>query len=400
MIPNNPKKYYSQFLKGHEGKLHFAAHSHHFWPDVTRQAQLQYWDDCARMSDEKWDYIFTHVFPKTQKHIAKILNLKDADQIVIAPNTHELSARILSLFIGKDQLTILTTTNEFHSWRRQFLRLSEISQVKIQQVDSNIFFENRRVFIENMKEALRKKPDVCFLSQVFFDSGLALKDDEILELVSTAHKESVFIIDGYHGFGAVPTDLSQLEGKVFYLGGGYKYAQAGEGVGFLVVPKGNWRPAYTGWFAEFANLNKPANAQVGYASNAMAFMGATQDPSGCYRMNAAWDFFEGQGISIQNIHEYVVSLQKKFIELLPTTFTQNYKLRPVFESDLTWHGHFLTFEAPSEESAETCQNDLKRLNILIDRRGKRLRFGFGLYQELKDVEHLTDLLGELAPPPQ
>jgi hypothetical protein len=37
--------------------LHFAAHSHHFWPDVSREAQLEYWDDCAKLSDEKWEKV-------------------------------------------------------------------------------------------------------------------------------------------------------------------------------------------------------------------------------------------------------------------------------------------------------------------------------------------------------
>src|SRR6478752_6470089 len=134
MTLSNPKQYYSRFLKGHEGKLHFAAHSHHFWPDVTREAQLAYWDDCAQLSDEKWGKIFGEIIPKTQKHIASILGLKHPEQIVLAPNTHELSSRLLSLFLGKSELNILTTTSEFHSWRRQFLRLMELPQVKITQV--------------------------------------------------------------------------------------------------------------------------------------------------------------------------------------------------------------------------------------------------------------------------
>jgi selenocysteine lyase/cysteine desulfurase len=100
MTLSNPKSLYSRFLKGHEGKLHFAAHSHHFWPDCTREAHLLYWDDCAQLSDEKWGKIFDEVIPKTQKHIAKLLNLKHPEQIVLAPNTHELSARLLSLFLG------------------------------------------------------------------------------------------------------------------------------------------------------------------------------------------------------------------------------------------------------------------------------------------------------------
>ncbi len=46
------------------------------------------------------------------------------------------------------------------------------------------------------------------------------------------------VIDGYHGFMAVETDLSAVADRVFYVTGGYKYAMSGEGVGMLHAPPG------------------------------------------------------------------------------------------------------------------------------------------------------------------
>lgn len=386
------KSLYSHFLKHHQGHLHFAAHSHHFWPDVTRDAHLQYWDDSASLSDKKWNKIFSEVIPKAQNHIASILHLKEPKQIVFAPNTHELTARILSLFLGKSQLKILTTSSEFHSWRRQILRLMELPQIEVTTVSTKNFLQERRELINELKKSLQKNHDIIFLSQVFFDSGMALTDDELLEICHACPKNTVIVIDGYHGFAALPTNLSQIEGKVFYLGGGYKYAQAGEGVGFMVVPKGDWRPAYTGWFAEYGELSKPPGREVGYTSDGMAFFGATQDPSGLYRFNAAWDLFQELGLNIGHIHAHVLSLQNSFIDLLPKEFISSWNLTPLFTNDLNWHGHFLTFEAPSEEDARKLEQNLLNAKILIDRRGSRLRFGFGLYQTKFDVMTLATLL--------
>jgi selenocysteine lyase/cysteine desulfurase len=396
MTLSSPKDLYQRFLQGHEGKLHFAAHSHHFWPDISREAQLAYWDDCALLSDEKWSKIFGQVLPQTQKYIAQILNLKHHEQIVIAPNTHELSTRLLSLFLGRSELKILTTTNEFYSWRRQFLRLQEIPQIHIHQVDSSNFMTDRKTFLEAMKDEFKKNYDVVFLSQVFFDSGVALRDDELLDLVNSCPKQTLFVVDGYHGFGAIPTDLSLMENRIFYLGGGYKYAQAGEGVGFMVIPQGQWRPAYTGWFAEQAHLTKQANEQVAYSQDAMAFMGATQDPSGLYRFNAVWNLLAAKEMDIQSIHSYVVKLQQEFLKNYPHDFISTWKLTPLFDEKLLWHGHFLTFEAPSIEAAEKCHLKLQQADILIDRRGARLRFGFGLYQDRGDVIKLCECLQKLA----
>lgn len=396
MTPFNPKELYSHFLKAHQGKLHFAAHSHHFWPDISRVAQLEYWDDCAKLSDEKWGKIFGEVIPKTQNHIATILGLKHSEQIALAPNTHELLARILSLFLGKKELTILTTKSEFHSWSRQVNRLSEMSEVKITALATEKILKDRAGFIQDLKKELTKKPDLFFISHVFFDSGLALTDEELFELTIAADKSTLIVIDGYHAFCAIPTNLSKLEGRVFYLGGGYKYAQAGEGVGFLVAPKANWRPAYTGWFAEYADLAKPKDHLISYAPDAMAFMGATQDPSGFYRFNAVWDQFGSKKMGIKEIHEYVLKLQKIFIKNISAEFIKKYQLTPLFTESLNWHGHFLTFKAPDLLLAQEAEILLKKNHILIDRRGERLRFGFGLYQNEQDIHQMTDIIKNLS----
>jgi selenocysteine lyase/cysteine desulfurase len=259
-------------------------------------------------------------------------------------------------------------------------------------VSADNFLTNRNEVIENLKNGLKKKPDIFFISQVFFDSGLAFTDEELFDLSSNCSADTIMVIDGYHGFAAIPTDLSKLEGRVFYLSGGYKYAQAGEGVGFMVVPKGDWRPAYTGWFAEYTNLTKPAGAKVGYSQDGMAFMGATQDPTGFYRFNAVWDLFKKQSLSVTIIHEFVKNLQIKFLEKLPQKFVKTHELTPIFEAKLPRHGHFLTFESSSEDMAKKTQDELKKHGILIDRRGRRLRFGFGLYQNENDVSMLCERL--------
>lgn len=390
MIHSDLKKYYSHFLKAHEGKLHFAAHSHHFWPDITREAHLEYWDDCAQLSDEKWNKIFGEVIPKTQNHIARILNLKHPEQITFAPNTHELATRILSLFLGQKELKILTTSSEFHSWRRQLQRIQELPSVSVDIVSTETLLNNRNAFLNELKEKLQKRPHLFFISQVFFDSGIALTDSELIELQQNCHKETIMVIDGYHGFAAIPSDLSALEGKVFYIAGGYKYAQAGEGAAFIVVPKGHWRPAYTGWFAEYGELSKPPGAQVGYTNDGLAFMGATQDPSGLYRFNAVWDLFTRDGLTITRIHEHVKSLQEVFLKGLPDTFLKSHQLSSLVPTNLDWHGHFLTYEAQTEEAGAHLQDWLKSIGILIDRRGKRLRFGFGLYQNETDLKTLLN----------
>ena len=62
------KARYSRSLGAQPGRLHFAAHSHHLWPDVTRDAVLEAWDDAARLVDRKWEHVFGAVLPKARAH--------------------------------------------------------------------------------------------------------------------------------------------------------------------------------------------------------------------------------------------------------------------------------------------------------------------------------------------
>ena len=381
------KTLYSRFLAARPEELHFAAHSHHFWPDVTREAQLKVWDDAAQYNDRKWEHIFKTIVPQVQAHIARILNLKRPDMIALAPNTHDLLVRLFSELLTRPQLKLLTTDSEFHSFARQLRRWEEVhTHLKVTRAEGIELLHNRESFLQNFESKLAGQ-DVVFVSQVFFNSGLALKIEDIERWVSKADPKTIFIIDGYHGFAALPTDLSRLEGRVFYLGGGYKYVQAGEGVGFMVVPQGPWRPVITGWFAEYAHLSSPVGGGVGYSHDGMAFWGATMDPSGWYRFNAVWDLFAGLGISIADIHQHVLTLQNEFLQSSPLK-----GLKPLYTQPLQLHAHFLTFEASDVNQATQLREELLKKQLYIDQRGARLRFGFGLYQDRTDVQSLVKRL--------
>ena len=63
----------------------------------------------------------------------------------------------------------------------------------------------------------------------------------------------MFVVDGYHGFGAIPTDLKSSFGDVFYVGGMLKHVGSGANCCFLIVPESKidkLKPVFTGWIAD------------------------------------------------------------------------------------------------------------------------------------------------------
>jgi kynureninase len=375
--------HFSRFAAADPERIHFAAHSHHYWPDVTYEAQRQCWEDAARHADEKWDLIFAEVITDVQKGIARILNLPDPATIAFAPNTHDFLRRLLSSLPAHRTPRILTTDSEFHSLSRQLARLEEDDLVAVERVAVEPFGS----FTERFISAMRAEHDLVYCSQVFFNSGACAGSLEQL-VAAVPSRETLVAIDGYHGFMALPTDLSNVADRVFYLAGGYKYAMAGEGVCFMHCPAGYApRPRETGWFAAFGALTEGA-VGVPYGRDGSRFLGATFDPSGLYRLRSVIRWLEENGLTVDRIHDHVVAIQELFLAAVEggslPWLSRACLLTPL---DTDRRAHFLAFQTPE---AKEVHDRLLAMRIVTDVRGDRIRFGFGCYHRAGDIERAVD----------
>ncbi len=386
------KEQFSRFFSADKERLHFAAHSHHLWPDVTRQAMLDAWDDAARLVDRKWERIFGEVVPQAQAHVARVLDLSAPSQIAFAPSTHELVMRLLSCLEKRGALRILTTDGEFLSFVRQAARLEEQARVRVTRVPTEPF----ATFEARFREAAAGGSfDLVYLSQVFYNSGYAVADLPGI-VRSVRDPACLVVIDGYHAWCAVPTSLRAIEDRAFYVSGGYKYAMSGEGACFMHVPAGcRLRPVNTGWFAMFGRLSAAPTGRVEYPDDAFRFWGGTFDPTGLYRLNAVMDWMDGLGLSVGAIHQHARRLQERFLaglERRPVSLLPASTL--VTPRALDHQGNFLAFRLPA---AGELGRRLRAAKVEVDWRGDRLRIGFGIYQDESDVDALLDRLSALPP---
>jgi selenocysteine lyase/cysteine desulfurase len=377
---NRYQKYFSKFLTQNKDKTHFACHSHHYWPDCTFEAQIKYWNDSAQYVDDKWENIFSTTLPETFELICEVLNFSRPKDISFAPNTHELVYRVLSSFNKK--IKILTTDSEFYSFSRQLNRLIELDKVEATVVttDSLDDLEDRII------KASDGSHDVIFLSQVFFNSGVALKNLEGL-VKKIKNENNTIIIDGYHAFMAIPTSLKNIENDIFYVAGSYKYAAGGEGFCFMTMPKDTkLKPANTGWFAELADLSNVKEGEVPFSNSGMRFAGSTMDMSALYRLNSVLNLYKKEKINTEVIHAHVQKCQSHFLELIDKLNHPKLNRKNLIVRDINNHGHFLTFKLSSSEEVEELSNDLKARGIITDSRKDRLRFGFSIYHDPKDYK--------------
>ncbi len=376
----NLKAGFSHFFAADPDRLHFAAHSHHPWPDVTHAAHEQAWRDATEMADDKWGHIFGTVVPETQRLIAGNIGLDSGETIVFAPNTHELLVRLVSCV--EPPVRMLSSASEFHSFTRQSRRWEEEGLAIVDRVPTEPF----ETFAERFTaEAGSGAHDLIYLSSVFFDSGFVVPDLEQI-VAALAGDRALFAVDGYHAFMARPVDISPIAERVFFIAGGYKYAMSGEGVCFMHCPPGfGPRPVDTGWYAGFGQLETGVSPTVGYAEDGSRFAGATSDVSGIYRMRAVLGWLRDEGVDPTAIHEHAVGLQDRFLDGGP----QVGRLLTAGRD----RGNFLAFETDAAADLYTRLHDR---GVITDYRGDRLRIGFGVYQDEADVDALLTVLDEMA----
>jgi selenocysteine lyase/cysteine desulfurase len=190
----------------------------------------------------------------------------------------------------------------------------------------------------------------------------------------------------------VPTDASALAARAFYLAGGYKYAMAGEGACFMHCPPGYvMRPPDTGWFAAFGTLALAQDGTVPYAEGGARFLGATFDPTALYRTVAVHDWLRASGTDVAGIRAHVESLQREFLlRRAGSALLADAELMPPAD---TPRGNFLVFRTPA---AATLHDRLLAAGIVVDCRDDRLRFGFGIYQDIGDIDALFSRIVKLA----
>jgi selenocysteine lyase/cysteine desulfurase len=308
---------------------------------------------------------------------------------VFASNTHDFLIRLAAACPRRSgQLRVLTSDGEFHSARRQFARWAEEGWFVEEKTAAEPFEDFERRF---MTAAAGGDHDLIFVSHVLFGSGRILEEVHALAALARADGPWV-VIDGYHAFMAVDRPFPETSaGSAFYLGGGYKYAMAGEGCAFLHAPPGfGERPPVTGWYAEFDDLTLPPG-MVGYAPDAMRFMGATFDPSALYRFNAVQRMLAESGLATAEISAHVERLQARLVQAIEGTPLGSAELLNPLDGGP--HARFLAFRSPD---AAHWRGQLAACNCVTDVRGDVIRVGLALYHDDQDIDAFAALAKRLS----
>lgn len=374
---------YSRFLR--PGRILLTGHSHQAWPDVAREGLLESFEDAAACVDDKWARA-SEAADAVRRAVARTIGARD-DEIALGASTHELVARFLSALDLRRRPHVVTTAGEFHSLHRQLARLREegveVTFVPVEPLDE---------LAARLARAVRDDTAALMVSSVLFETSSIVPD--LTHATSAAQRRGAeVLVDAYHAFGVVPFSVGELAAEpVFVTGGGYKYAQWGEGCCWLRVPRETaLRPVYTGWFSDFASLADPREGapRVGYGPRpADRFAGSTYDPASHYRARAVIRFFEERGLDVPRLRALSLRQTQRILEGLG-----GYRVRT--PRDAERRGGFVSLEL---ERANDVVQALRARGVFADARGSILRLGPAPYVTDGEIDAALAALRQIAPP--
>ena len=351
-----------------------SGHSHQAWPDAAREAQIRYFDDAAEHVDDKWERAIFPLLDRVARRILVRMGYPETDRLVFGKSTHELGFRLLSCLPWRERPRIVTTTGEFHSLYRQLRRLEE-EGVEVVWVDAS----DRKGLGARVAAAIDAHTTLVAVSAVFFED--AAVHEGLGEVVARAAEVSAFcLVDGYHAFDVVPVDTGKTS---FVLGGGYKYAQFGEGLCWLRLPPDVvLRPVYTGWYADFASLaHGRTGGPTGYDAGGWGFAGSTFDASAAYRAEAVLDVFDRHGLDVATLRAISLAQTERILTWFESSRLSRRGARLVTPREPACRGGFVSIRTPR---ASDLVADLRARGVYVDSRRDLLRIGPAPY--LTDAE--------------
>jgi kynureninase len=381
------RPHYTRFLAPLGDRILLTGHSHQAWPDVSREGHMAAWDDAARLIDDKWGRIFGEILPGFQARVAGRLGSSRPQDLAIAPNTHELVYRLASCF--PPDSTVLTTDAEFHSMRRQLARLAEAG-LRVVTVPTDPAGDFGERFVRAVEH---HRPAWAALSLVLFTNARVITEMPRI-LAALAGRSVPALVDVYHGFNVRELNVDTWPGQVFVTGGGYKYAQTGEGACWMLLPAdaARFRPRQTGWFAHFAGLEARA-AQVEYGPGGERFFGATFDASGIYRGLYVLRWMDEMGLTPAVLAAHAAGRTQRIIDAFDAHGLERAGLRLATPRPAAERGGFVALES---DRASEIAAALRGAGVHTDVRGNLLRLGPAPYTSCAEIDRAMEHLARIA----
>lgn len=208
---------------------------------ASRQRVATYLDQWEARGAANWYDVWWEALDELRRRYAALAGAR-AHEIALHPSVSSLLGVVGSALDTSTRRRIVTTALDFPTLPYQWLP-KDVDVVLLQSDDGIT------VPPERFARAVDDRTALVATSHVYFTSG-AIQDIAAIAAIARRHG-ALSLIDGYHGVGQIPTDVTAA-GVDFYCSGGLKWLLGGSGICFLYAREESThalRPTTTGWFA-------------------------------------------------------------------------------------------------------------------------------------------------------
>ena len=291
--------------------------------------------------------------------LATLLGAPRPDSIVPKTSAGQGLRAVLNTYDNVPR--VVATRGEFDSLDvilREYARRGRIALTFVESRGDG-WFDTRDVIT-----AITTSADLVVVSEVVFNSGQRLGD--IGKIVAATHAGGgKLLLDVYHSLGVFPVDVAAMNVD-FAVGGSYKYLRGGPGACFLYVhPRhldADLRTLDIGWFAKSAPFAYERPDPPRFAVGGDGWLESTPPILPFYQARAGQLFT--LAIGVPRLREFSLALQRRLIQLFAARDIRA-------DGGHDDHGAFVVTE---HERATEIAHALRRQGVIVDARGRYLRF--------------------------
>jgi len=291
--------------------------------------------------------------------LASLLGATRADSIVPKTSAGQGLRAVLNTYDRVPR--VVATRGEFDSLDVILREYAQRARIALQLVEARA---GGNFDTDDIVASIGAGTDLVVVSEVIFNTGQRLTD--LAKIIAATHaRGGRVLLDVYHSLGVFPVDISSIDAD-FAVGGSYKYLRGGPGACFLYVhPRqldANLRTLDIGWFAKEAPFTYARPDPPRFASGGDGWLESTPPIVPFYQARAGQIFTKSIGIA--RLREHSLALQRRLIELMDAHGIHA-------KGGRDDHGAFVVIE---HERAKGTADALRRQGIVVDARGRHLRF--------------------------